>query len=116
MFMENKKAYEFWNRVDEINHLSLKELCTAAEIDYGKVRQSRTNNRLMSCLDTYAIAKVLGVSIEYLITGNKTANACSGRLQAVIDILSKDEAKLDAVCTLLQIPTEEAGVYGKMVN
>lgn len=109
-------AYSYWKRVDillEKKNIQIIEFCKQHGINYNTFKGNRSALRLCNTKETYVVAKELGVSVEYLLTGKDTKiQTYPPRIQAVVDILMKDETKLTAVCTLLQIPTEEAGISG----
>ena len=54
--------------------MSQKELAAATEISYNTIQSWITKNRLPDASDAVKIAKVLGVSVEFLVTGNESAN------------------------------------------
>lgn len=114
--MENEIARFFWINVQScLKGRTFKSVCSDAGLNYLSIanRKSGKTPSLPRLESAYAIAKELGVSVEYLLTGEDIRHqAYPPRIQAVVDILMKDETKLTAVCTLLQIPTEEAGISG----
>lgn len=67
----------FWNTVkDELDYklMSQKELAAATEISYNTIQSWITKNRLPDASDAVKIARVLGVSVEYLVTGIEEPN------------------------------------------
>jgi transcriptional regulator with XRE-family HTH domain len=63
-------AVAFWNRVDKFwQDRSLKEFSAATGVDYVLLLNWRTKKRLPSLEHACAISKVLGTTIEYLVTG-----------------------------------------------
>lgn len=114
--MENEIARFFWNNVQScLKGRTFKSVCSDAGLNYLSIanRKSGKTPSLPRLESAYAIAKTLGVSIEFLLTGEEPAKqGYPPRIQAIIEILLDDENKLNAVCTLLQIPTEEAGISG----
>lgn len=65
----------FWDRVNSlikekgIDQQKLADLC---EINYQTFRGWRTHKTYPDALKTYKIANALGVSVEYLVSGNET--------------------------------------------
>ena len=49
--------------------MSQKELAKATEISYNTLQSWMTKDRLPDALDSVRIARVLDVSVEYLVTG-----------------------------------------------
>ena len=65
----------FWNNVkDELDYklMSQKELAAATEISYNTIQSWITKDRLPDAADSVKIAKVLDVSVEYLVTGSES--------------------------------------------
>ena len=63
-------AYSFWKRVDACNPFStVKKLSEVCGIDYNRVKKNRSDMRLPNLEDAYALARILKVSLEFLITG-----------------------------------------------
>lgn len=80
----------FWNNVkDELEYklMSQKELAKATEISYNTLQSWMTKDRLPDALDSVRIAKVLGVSVEYLVTG---VDSSKRRENAEVDELIRD--------------------------
>lgn len=106
-------GFTFWKRFDALKpQCDLKEFVKNNNLDYVRITNQRSDCRIPKTNDLYAISKALNVSMEYLLTGEGSNQIYPPRIQAVIEILIDDESKLNAVCTLLQIPTEEAGTSG----
>ena len=85
--MNDKIARDFWKRVEIAQGgISLKDLCLSADLNYDSVRNRKSGltyslPRLESAL---AIARALGVSMEYLLTGESSQEpALSPRVQAL---------------------------------
>lgn len=65
----------FWNNVKkELDYklMSQKELAAATEISYNTIQSWITKDRLPDAQDSVKIAKVLDVSVEYLVTGKES--------------------------------------------
>ncbi len=96
-------ATNYWKRIDYLmSNRVIREFCEETGISYNTFRCNHASLRMFNVTETYIIANALGVTVEYLLTG-KQPNCYSEELRTVIDILSKDTSKLEAVCTLLGI-------------
>ena len=80
----------------------IKDFCKENGLNYYTFIGNKVDERLCNVRDTYTVANALGTTVEYLLTG-KQPTSYSTELRTVIDILSRDSSKLDAVCTLLGI-------------
>lgn len=93
----------YWKRIDYLmGNRTIKDFCEENNISYNTFKGNHTSLRMFNVTETYIIAQALGTTVEYLLTG-KQPNLYSEELRTVLDILSKDTNKLDAVCTLLGI-------------
>lgn len=81
--MKEQKAYDFWKRVDYANTGHIIDLCKTAKIDYNRMKHNRSDCRLPKLEDAYAIARALGVSVEYLLAGEVQKNKISDEAQSV---------------------------------
>ena len=100
MATDRDNAYEYWNRIDSSNKMSLKDLCEASGVSYVKVRQNRTDMRLMGCMETLALSKALNVSMEYLLEGST-----DNKFQEYFAYLEKaDKWQIAAVRRILEMP------------
>lgn len=75
--IENRieEAREFWKRIDEINTFkSITKLCEEAEIDINRVKQQRSEGYIPKWKDQIRIARTLGCSLEFLLTGSEEDN------------------------------------------
>ena len=103
-------ALGFWNRVDENNSSTLKELCTRAGVDYKRVMHNRTDCRVPKAEDMLNLSKSLNVSIEYLLTGQdpyrlsaeaKAVNE-DPELQAVVRAIARDRRLLHVISAVVE--------------
>ena len=100
---QNINAKDFWNRIGfKLGNTLATDFCKQYGLKYNTFKSNRSDLRYCNVVDTYIIASSLGTTVEYLLTG-KEPNSYSQELKTVIDILSKNPSKLDAVCTLLGI-------------
>ena len=101
--MEDELARDYWNRVNIVlNGNTLKDLCEKAGLNYNSIRNRKSGNvySLPRMENGLLLAKALGVSMEYLLTGEKN-HIYNPRVKAVADALENDSEKLDAVEILL---------------
>ena len=103
-------ALGFWNRVDESNSSTLKELCIKAGVDYKRVMHNRTDCRVPKAEDMLNLSKSLNVSIEYLLTGQdpyrlsaeaKAVNE-DPELQAVVRAIVRDRRLLHVISAVVE--------------
>ena len=107
MDKENRGFY-FWKHVDvSRGNRALADIASEAQINYQSLRDQRTNNRLPKLEDAYALAKELGVTLEFLLTGEKEKDAYPERIQRIIDkCMSAGETDLEIVERVLRIDSE----------
>ena len=99
----NINTTDYWKRIDRLmGNRVIKDFCEENGISYNTFKGNHTSLRMFNVVDTYTVANALGTTVEYLLTG-KQPTSYPTELRTVIDILSKDSSKLDAVCTLLGI-------------
>lgn len=111
--MNELNGFYFWENLDrKKGKFTIKNLAEQTGIPYSRLKNQRSDTALPKIEDAYLLAKAIGVSVDYLLTGEEATQTYPPRIQAIIEILLDDENKLNAVCTLLQIPTEEAGISG----
>lgn len=99
----NINTTNYWNRINCLmGKTPVTEFCKQNGLNYNTFKGNYKDMRLCNTVETYTVAKALGTTVEYLLTG-KEPSSYSQELKTVIDILSKNPSKLDAVCTLLGI-------------
>lgn len=79
----NETAYQFWKRVDEKNPYSLIDLCRKAGIEYNRLKRNRSDCRLPSLEDAFALASSMSSGVEYLLTGREQADCFSPRIMTI---------------------------------
>lgn len=63
-------AFEFWRNVDIAREdMTMRDICKEGKLVYQRIADQRSENRLPKLEDAYVIATLLGVSMEYLLTG-----------------------------------------------
>lgn len=100
-------GYRFWLRVDELRSLrqyQLIDMASEAEIDYTRIKNQRSANRLPKLEDAYQIARVLDCSIAYLLTGATDGESIPKKLQPFMKALvGASEDDLELVRRVLRI-------------
>lgn len=94
--MANELVINFWKRVEEMiitKNITLKKLSDDSGIAYESLRSYRRFGSEPSVTNAYVIAKALGVSIDYLLTGETDKNVAT-RVINLINI-QNIETKLD---------------------
>lgn len=74
---KQKQEGTFWGRVDQImasQHLTFTTLANDLGIGYRRIIMQRHRSNLPSLTDALLIASVLGVRVEYLVTGEHPDN------------------------------------------
>ncbi len=113
--MKEFEANSFWARIGYLlkaRHETLTDLCKGCGITYSSVNNQRTRNNLPKVEQFYAMARYLGVSMEYLLTGTERDAELSESMREVTNILKKDEELFDAVCTLLKVKRGDSSSRG----
>ena len=90
----NAKA--FWNRVKiriKEKNLTQKEVSELIGVEYQKFRNWISRNMIIPTNYAYTLSKYLGVSLEYLITGNGK-DKVSKNNEKVLLLLKKAEKRL----------------------
>lgn len=65
-------AYSFWQRVDQLRgDRTLKEIAEKFGLNYATIKDMRTKDRYPKLDVLVSLADSLGVSLDYLITGNE---------------------------------------------
>ena len=119
--MEEIRAIDIWNRVDELRPGHLTELCKKAQIPYARIKRNRTDCRIPSAEDLYAIASVLGTSVEYLLTGSiekqplyispeAQAVEDSPELQALVRAVMRDPQLLQVISAVVTSSEKTIGL------
>ncbi len=105
-------GYRFWIRVDKLRATvpcQLIDMATLAGIDYTRIKNQRSANRLPKLEDAYQISRVLNCSIAYLLTGIREDASIPEKLQPLFDALHKaSDDDLELVRRVLRIEDYEA--------
>jgi transcriptional regulator with XRE-family HTH domain len=103
-------GFWFWKRVDGLRgKRQLKEIAEAAEIDYTRIKNQRSDNRTPKLEDAYRLSRVLGCSLSFLITGVESDNIIPGNLLPIINALkTASEEDIHIVRRILRIPEDSA--------
>ena len=91
--------------------MTLKELCKKLDIAYQRIADQRTDCRFPKLEDAYALAKAVGVSLDYLLAGSDSSFAISKEaqaveespeLQALVRAVMRDPQLLSALATVIE--------------
>ena len=113
-------AFRFWSNLDKAkgDKKTLKELCKELGIAYQRIADQRSDCRLPKLDDAYALALALGVSIEYLATGEnmhsltpeaKAVNE-SAELQALVRAVLRDPTLLRVISAVVESSEKTMGL------
>ncbi len=89
------RFWEVVNREIKKQHIKQEWVAVQAGINYGTMKGWITHNRLPNVADAHKIACVLGVTVEYLLTGNNTDK--SETIAEIKEYLSKINEKLEDI-------------------
>jgi transcriptional regulator with XRE-family HTH domain len=87
--MKKIDGFDFWKNVEKANRYTYMELANLANLNYNTIRNQRSQNVLPNGKDIYVISKVLGVSMEYLLTGIETRKIYPSRIVTITEKLMK---------------------------
>lgn len=118
--METINAFDLWARIDGVRGNSrLLDIAKATGIKYQRIKEQRSSNRIPSAEDLFKIAKMLNVSMEYLLTGESTVNYQLCReammvnqdeeLKALVRAVSRDRRLLSAISAVVSSYEEKEG-------
>ena len=100
-------AYQFWQRFDELRDgRDMQSLLEGTGIKYKTLLAMRCNQSIPKSVELYQLSRSLGVSMEYLLTGEVSARFClSSRILAIAKACeSATELDLMMVEKILDIP------------
>ena len=104
-----RNGFDFWKEVDKLNKFSTtKELAEVGGLNYVRMRNQRSEGRIPGSVDLLLISKVLGVSSEYLLTGQGDSpprHTSYDDIIARLDIATPEEC--DMVRRMLGLPVHE---------
>lgn len=100
-------AFIFWKNFDAASRKrTLISIVERAGLNYKTIKNQRSGLRLPGLEDAYALAKVLDVSLEYLLTGEEDTTF-PPRLAKIIKALERaSDLELSMVEKILDIPIE----------
>lgn len=100
-------AYEFWNLVDDRRgDMALSVLAEKSGIKHQQIRHLRSEMRFPKAEEVIAIARVLGVSGDYLMGETNLMPAC-GYLDIVDRLGTASDIELAMVRKILGLPSGE---------
>lgn len=101
----------FWKRIDSLlGNKTLVRLAEETNLNYGTMKKRRSLDRFPSVEDSYILAKTLGTTVEYLMTGEKDQLICpeakavqeDGNLQALVRAVMRDPRLIQIMGTLIE--------------
>lgn len=106
-------AYALWARVDKARgNCSLNDIAKSTGINYQRIKEQRSSNRIPSAEDMFKLSKVLNVSFEYLLTGESTESPLISpearlvdqdeELKALVRAISHDRRLLSAISAVVR--------------
>ena len=97
--MDIDDGYYFWKRVDMVRPKtrSLKQIVDTAGLNYHLVKVQRSCNRIPKAMEAAKLAGALGISLEWLLTGERCDRNCTVRLSA-------EEEKTAASAQVVSLP------------
>ena len=83
--MSDDLSSRFWERVDSIRTISLKELAEAIQVDYNVMIAQKAMNRIPRIDELCRYAHALSTSLEWLVSGRESETLFAGNLLANLD-------------------------------
>lgn len=114
LYLPLRTGFDFWREVDRLNKLeTTKELAEVGGLNYVRMRNQRSEGRIPGSVDLLRISKVLGVSPEYLLTGQgEESSSRYARIQDIIDwLMAKSDAELEVFRQYNHVPREKEQSY-----
>lgn len=112
--MKKLEGYAFWRNVDYcLGCRNIADLARESNISYNTIRNQRSQNTLPNGFDMLSIAKVLGTTVEYLMTGEEPEEKYPARIKAIADHLCTiPDQSLDIVeAMVMAIPSKQDESY-----
>ena len=113
--MSDDESSRFWERVDSIRTLSLKEIAESIQVDYNVMIAQKAMNRIPKINEHCRYARILNTTVEWLVSGresealamnNPLANLDS-RLTTIIEaVIQADSQILSEIERILNIKSE----------
>lgn len=110
----------FWLRVDsELSKegRSLSDLCSSINVSYFTVNTQRKNHKLPKVEQLLSMARALGVSMEYLLTGEGEVLCAEAQtvqddpeLRALVRAISRDRRLLAAISAVVESYESKADI------
>ncbi len=104
-------GFRFWIRVDELRSAvpcQLIDMAAMAGIDYTRIKNQRSANRLPKLEDAYQISRVLNCSMTYLVTGITENSKVPEKIQPILHALHRaSDEDLALVRRVLRIEEDE---------
>jgi transcriptional regulator with XRE-family HTH domain len=105
--MEQENGFGFWKRVDELRarsrYTTMKDLADDSGLDYVRVKNQRSDNRLPKIEDACKLSRALFTSVEFLVTGEDPAKLPEHVRDIVNRLLIADDVDLALVRRVLKL-------------
>lgn len=109
--MEKKNGYEFWKRIDKLRansqYSSMKELSDNVELDYVRIKNQRSDNRIPKAEDVCKLSHALHTTAEFLVTGKSDDQLPSHIREIVNRLLVADSVDLEMIQRILKIEDDD---------
>lgn len=113
-------AFEFWRRADNLlskKSMTLGDLSTQATLSYSTINSQRTRHSLPKVEQLLSMARALGVSMEYLLTGEGEVLCAEAQavqddpeLRALVRAISRDRRLLAAISAVVESYESKADI------
>lgn len=112
--MDEYFVRDFWKRIDDLRgKMTIQELSEKSGIKYHRIKDNRSDMRVLSLEDACRIADVLHTSVDYLC-GRSTAFSDESQFvestpdaKKLIQTFMKNEEILKSIRTLMNFSVEE---------
>ena len=109
--MNKVDTYQFWKRIDSLRDVSISEISKISGINYQRLKEQRSSQRLPCGEDLLSISKALNVSIEFLLTGHDVFSPRIYSIAKKMDSLT--EAQLDVIESAVDASMEKSFLSAK---
>ena len=106
--MKKLEGYAFWRNVDYcLGCRNIADLARESNISYNTIRNQRSQNTLPNGFDMLSIAKVLGTTVEYLMTGEEPPPRHTSYDDIIERLNNSTREERDMVRRMLGLPVHE---------
>jgi len=113
--MSDDESSRFWERIDSIRTMSLKELAESIQVDYNVMIAQKAMNRIPRINELCRYARALNTTVEWLVSGRESEILITNNLLANLDsrlstiinaVLQADSEILSEIERILHIKPE----------